>query len=91
MERGDCGAPATGVFAGLFEGADEGRASEQCVDGGAEGSGAFAVDDSDGVNAPGLAFGEVGWDEGSEVLGRKSVQVEFAGDGDQHRGLLAGL
>ena len=64
---------------------DAGEALQEGVDGGPKGTGAFAMDDSDGVDAQAAALLKVVWQKGTELARLEGVEVKLPGDGDDHR------
>ena len=72
-----CGVGGPGVV-----GDDVGHGVEEFVDAGAQGAGAFAVDDADAEDVVFAAFEKVLGEEGADFVGPEGVEVYFRSDRD---------
>jgi len=82
VQRDHGRAPGAAGFVALTVGFYERRALKDGVRRGAEGAGAFAVDDADFEYPASAAGFEIGGDQLFQIARVKGMQVEFAGDGD---------
>ena len=57
---------------------DQGRASQERMDGCAERAGSFAMDDPNLQNASGPTLLEIGWDQFTQISRPKRMQVQLA-------------
>ena len=86
MDQG--GPPSSGLCGGEGEGGDEGVSLEDGVDGGAQGAATLSMDDPKGEEPLGLRGFDELRDEGPDLGGAESVQVDHTVErqGDEVRG-----
>lgn len=84
MERDPGGSPGPGGGVGGpgVAGDDVGDRVEEFVNAGAQGAGAFAVDDADAEDVVFATLEEVLGEQRADVGGAEGVEVEFVCDGD---------
>lgn len=85
LEVNDGGAPPTEGFGGQMELRDIGSSSEESVDGGAQCTGTFAVNDTDAQDAPCAAGIEIIVDHAFDIAGSEGVKIENTVDGKFQR------